>query len=227
MSYENVIVKKPWGREYLIYQNKNLGIWYLHIEKNQQTSMHCHPKKNTGLVVLDGSVEVSFLKNKISLKGVDKIMIFRGRFHSTRALSQGSAHILEVEAPKDKHDLVRLEDAYGREGKPYEGRSNEAAKTDDCFWITDPKKGSFNLYTFNNCSIKIESITDKESLLNRSYEESLIVLDGGLISNKGDYIVQPGDVIAGHTLNTICPYFDITDEILTLSITRENNEWGY
>lgn len=220
MSYEDVIVKKPWGEEYLIYQNKNLGIWYLHIEKDQKTSMHCHPKKNTGLVVLDGSAEVSFLKNNISLKGVDKIMIFRGRFHSTRALSPGGAHIIEVEAPQDKHDLVRLHDEYGREGKPYEGKNKEVPKTEDCLWIEDPEKNSHNLYKFNNCEIKIESITNKEDILNRPYEESLVILDGGLVSKQGDYIVQPGDVIAGHTLNEIGPIFDITPEILVLSINR-------
>jgi len=219
-DYKDIVVSKPWGKEYLIYQNNNLGIWYLHIEKGQQTSMHCHPKKNTGLVVLDGSAEVSFLKNKISLKGVDKIMIFRGRFHSTKALSTGGAHILEVEAPQDKHDLVRLNDAYGREGKPYEGKSSEAPKTPDCLWITDPDRGSSREYQFKGSTITIESITNKEDLLDRPYEESLVLLDGGLVSERGDFIVQPGDVIAGHTLNTICPHFDITEEVLTLSIVR-------
>ena len=220
MSYKEVVVKKPWGQEYLIYQNENLGIWYLHIHQNQKTSMHCHPKKNTGLVVLDGSVEVSFLKNKIALKGVDKLMIFRGRFHSTKALSPGGAHIIEVETPQDKHDLVRLKDDYGRTDKPYEGKNKESPKTEDCLWITDPIKDKPNSYKFNNCELKIESITDKNDLLNRDYEESLIVLDGGLISKEGDYIVQPGDVIAGHTLNEIGPIFDITPKILVLSINR-------
>ena len=223
MNYENVIVKKPWGQEYLIYQNKNLGIWYLHIEKGQQTSMHCHPKKNTGLVVLDGSTEVSFLKNKIALKGVDKIMIFRGRFHSTKALSHGGAHVIEVEAPQDKHDLVRLQDAYGRKGKPYEGKSEEVEKTADCLWIEEPSRNDSNTYHFKNCIIQIESITDIKNLLDRPYEESLIVLDGGIVTEDNDYIVQPGDVIAGHTLNTIGPYFGITDEILVLSINRSHS----
>ena len=219
-NYKDIVVKKPWGKEYLIYQNKNLGIWYLHIEKGQQTSMHCHPKKNTGLVVLDGTTEVSFLKNKISLKGVDKIMIFRGRFHSTKALSDGGAHIIEVEAPQDKHDLVRLNDAYGREGKPYEGRSEETQKTDDCLWLEDPKDGNESTYLFNNCVIKIEKIDDKDKLCDRKYEESIIFLDGGVISDSGDYIIQPGDVIAGHTLNRLVPHFDITDEASIMSIHK-------
>ena len=72
MNYSDVVVKKPWGKEYLIYENEDLGIWFLHIEEGQSTSMHCHPKKNTGLIVMDGFAEVSFLKNKIPLKGVKR-----------------------------------------------------------------------------------------------------------------------------------------------------------
>jgi mannose-6-phosphate isomerase-like protein (cupin superfamily) len=221
-NYKDIVVKKPWGKEYLIYQNKNLGIWYLHIEKDQQTSMHCHPKKNTGLVVLDGSAEVSFLKNKISLKGVDKIMIFRGRFHSTKAVSDGGAHIIEVEAPQDKHDLVRLNDSYGREGKPYEGRSEETQKSDDCLWLEDPKDEDESTYLFNNCEFKIEKIRHKDKLCDRKYEESIIFLDGGIVSESGDCIIQPGDVIAGHTLNQLVPSFNIADETTIMSIYRSD-----
>ena len=40
-------------------------------------------------------------------------MIRRGLFHSTKAISD-EALIFEIETPKDKHDLVRLNDSYGR-----------------------------------------------------------------------------------------------------------------
>ena len=40
MDYTDVIVKKPWGKEYLCYRNNEVAIWYLHIEKDKQTSMH-------------------------------------------------------------------------------------------------------------------------------------------------------------------------------------------
>ena len=54
MPYEKTIVNKPWGYEYLAYENEDVGLWFLNIKKNHQTSMHCHPKKTTGLVLLDG-----------------------------------------------------------------------------------------------------------------------------------------------------------------------------
>ena len=52
MSYDNTIVKKPWGYEYLVYENDEVGLWFLYIAKDQQTSMHCHPNKTTGLILL-------------------------------------------------------------------------------------------------------------------------------------------------------------------------------
>ena len=53
--------KKPWGKEYLLYQNDDVAIWHLFIEPGQSTSLHCHPSKKTGLVVLDGAAKVSFI----------------------------------------------------------------------------------------------------------------------------------------------------------------------
>ena len=46
--YKNIVVNKPWGYEYLAYENEYVGLWFLHIEKDQETSLHCHPKKDTG-----------------------------------------------------------------------------------------------------------------------------------------------------------------------------------
>ena len=63
MTFEKNIVKKPWGYEYLVYENENIGMWLLYISNNNQTSMHCHSEKTTGLVVLDGQVEITFLSD--------------------------------------------------------------------------------------------------------------------------------------------------------------------
>ncbi len=139
MSHDINIVKKPWGYEYLVYQNNDVGLWFLYIAPNQSTSMHCHPKKTTGLVLLDGEAEISFLADSRKLKSIDKVMIRRGLFHSTKAISDKGAFIFEIETPTDKQDLVRLNDQYGREFKPYEDCSFEQLKTDNCLWIEEPK----------------------------------------------------------------------------------------
>lgn len=50
-EFQGVIVSKPWGYEYLMYQNGIVTLWYLHIEHGCGTSMHCHPRKKTGLIL--------------------------------------------------------------------------------------------------------------------------------------------------------------------------------
>jgi hypothetical protein len=49
--------------------------------------MHCHPKKTTGLVLLDGNAQVSFLADSKILDPISKLMIRRGLFHSTKAIN--------------------------------------------------------------------------------------------------------------------------------------------
>ena len=53
--YDLRIVYKPWGYEYTIYRNLNhLSVTLLKINYNQKTSLHCHPKKKTGFIVVSG-----------------------------------------------------------------------------------------------------------------------------------------------------------------------------
>jgi len=54
LPYHNAIVKKPWGYEYLAFENEYVAIWILHIIRKRKTSMHCHPRKKTGLILQAG-----------------------------------------------------------------------------------------------------------------------------------------------------------------------------
>ena len=46
ISYSNVVVKKPWGQEYVCLNNKKkLCITLVEINPEQKTSLHSHPKK--------------------------------------------------------------------------------------------------------------------------------------------------------------------------------------
>ena len=54
--YDNKVVKKPWGHEYVIYRDKKkLCITLLRINYNHSTSLHCHPNKKSGFVLIDGT----------------------------------------------------------------------------------------------------------------------------------------------------------------------------
>ena len=204
MDYSDVIVKKPCGSEYLCYRNEEVAIWFLHIEKDKETSMHCHPNKNTGFVVLEGKAKLSFLRNSMELEGLDKIHIFRSRFHSTRAITD--SFIFEIETPEDKHDLVRLDDAYGRAGTQYEGKNYHLPKTANCFWIEDAIENPKSL-SICGCTVKHLLITDKSQLLNNKEEELFVVTKGGIVTEKNEKVVWPGDVIDGKTLHRLASAF--------------------
>jgi acetolactate synthase-1/2/3 large subunit len=133
LNYNNSIVKKPWGYEYLAFENENVAIWLLHISRTQKTSMHAHPKKTTALMLLSGEkVRIRSLNGEFTLKESDCLMIDKGAFHqseaisdiSTKPMSQNGIWVMEIEAPVDKSDLVRLKDSYGRAGKAYEGAND-------------------------------------------------------------------------------------------------------
>jgi len=220
-NYDTNIVKKPWGYEYLVYQNKDIALWFLYIAPGQSTSMHCHPKKTTGLVLLDGEAEISFLSDKRHLKSLDKVMIRRGLFHSTKALSENGAFIFEIETPVDKQDLVRLNDLYGRESKPYEDSTFEESKSEDCLWINE----SDNVYNFANCTLHVENVTDINTVNNKEDDDLIMFLKGGLtrnIDNVSHCVTIPGDVGFGKIIKQVSSQLDgVFSNTLIMTINKK------
>ena len=224
MGYDTNVVKKPWGYEYLVYENDKVGLWFLYIAKDQQTSMHCHPNKTTGLILLDGEVEVSFLSDSYNLKPVSKTMIRKGLFHSTKALSDKGAFVFEIETPVQKHDLVRLEDKYGREGKPYEDSTFEAPKQEDCFWIENLPQNTTKEYSFSNCNIRVEKINDVEILNQKEDNENIMFLDGGIMTENSDMVAQAGDIVSGKIVKKLIKLFPMIDKNTMFMTIRENDD---
>jgi mannose-6-phosphate isomerase-like protein (cupin superfamily) len=193
--HKQVIVRKPWGYEYLAYQNADVALWVLHIRQGECTSMHCHPTKSTGLVVLEGQAEINFIADSKILNAPSKQMIRRGLFHQTHALSEDGIIMFEVETPVDKDDLVRLHDAYGRKDAGYEGTDFELPKTEECLWLENPIGTPFE-YKFNNRTIVLENAHDG---IFEQYDENEIMMfvQGGLIKNinsREHLVTVPGDV---------------------------------
>lgn len=224
MSYKNSIVKKPWGYEYLVYENELVALWFLHIAKGQKTSMHCHPSKTTGLMVINGDAEVSFLSNKSLLTSAEKLMIRKGLFHSTRALGN-SLSLFEIETPVDKHDLVRLEDKYGRTGQPYEDSTSELPKLEDCVWIEDPQPNEKKDYTFDKQIVSVRSVTTAYDLLSflESHFGSIMFLKGGLHTEYGVNVASPGDIVSREVLLRLLQVFPQVHES-TVILAHEGTE---
>lgn len=114
-----VVVRKPWGYEYLAYANDRVALWILHINEGEATSLHCHPLKETELIVLEGEIDFSTSDQRAVLQAGQAVRIERGVFHQSRSNSV-NCRVLEIERPNNKHDLLRLRDDYGRKDQGYE-----------------------------------------------------------------------------------------------------------
>jgi mannose-6-phosphate isomerase-like protein (cupin superfamily) len=219
LDYSQSVVNKPWGYEYLMYQSDKIGLWYLHIKHGKQTSLHCHPGKKTGYILLTGEAQVSFLNDSTHLKAVSKLMLREGLFHSTKALSENGIHVIEVESPPDKANLVRLDDAYGRKEQPYEGDEAVAPMTTDCITFASPAVGAPFSYMIHGTKLTIETISDVSALKTRPPNDIILIMDGGLISNANDPIVSHGDVVTISTFNRLAETFIATAGVTLMTVT--------
>ena len=218
-DFKDYIVPKPWGKEYLLFRNGDVAIWILNINFNEKTSMHCHPKKNTGLVVMDGSAKVQFLNSSYSLKSLDKIMIFKGHFHSTTCLSKSGLTLLEIESPEDKNDLVRLNDNYGRANNPYESEDTWLKRTKNEIFIDSVNK--HQQHVLSGCVLKIINNPSKEDLIDKDYNEMFIILKGGLETSKKEGILSPGDVVSSQNMTLLVNKFNISENTEIMHVIKK------
>jgi mannose-6-phosphate isomerase-like protein (cupin superfamily) len=210
-NYNTNIVKKPWGYEYLAYENEHVALWFLYIKHTHSTSLHCHPKKTTGLILLDGKAEVSFFNHSNKLSPGDKVMIRKGLFHSTKSTDEKGAFVFEIETPVDKQDLVRFRDSYGREGKPYEDSTHEIPKIEDCLWIENPPNNSEIKHEFANCELIVKHITSIEDFTNIDNNLNVMFLKGGLQADYGQNVAGPGDIVSAGTIKQLIEVFHKID----------------
>ncbi len=202
-NYRNRVVVKPWGYEFLIFQNEFVAIWFLHIDKGQATSMHCHPSKKTSLIVLSGQALCNTFYNRNYLNGTDSIVIEKGVFHSTQSLSAEGIDILEIEAPPDKTDLIRLNDQYGRQAEGYEGLSemkSDSLERYGYFYFDTPESGQS--FSFENERYEISiaacdaNATFQEHLSTKK-GEFFCSCQGQVVDNTGSAIIDVGDSTEG------------------------------
>ena len=210
-------VPKPWGREYLCWRSKSCAIWLLELNNSASTSFHCHTKKNTGLIVLDGKIQLSLINSEYVLNPLEKINIFRGRFHSSKCISENGAIMLEVEAPVDKRDLIRWEDNYGRENLSYEKKILKFKTSDSRLMLDiDESESSFKTSYRDK---KFEVL--RGDLINENIIDSglFICLEGGLgVLDPQQLVVVPGDVCSSLIMKKLYSKFKVTEDSIFLRI---------
>ena len=219
---QNKKVDKPWGSEYSIYRNKISSAKLLKLNTNQKTSLHCHPTKKTGFILLDGKVdvEVGFYEKK-KMKSISKLMIRPGLFHSTKNVYKKTATIIEIETPVDKDDLVRFKDDYGRENLPYEKKNKMTELNNQEIVFKDPKINSKNQYKIMGKKIVLEKTDNIKKIKNKNRGTIFAVLDGGLCGDNKQLVLSPGDIVNGDTIKKLSSVFKIKKYITFLSIKYE------
>jgi len=202
----NYVIPKPWGWEYLVFETSEVALWLLHIAQGKSTSLHCHPTKTTGLLLLTGTAELSFINDRKAIVAPNKQMIRRGLFHATTATSNGGCYLLEIENPNDKNDLVRLSDHYGRDASGYEDRETWLARSSDHIWISDMACKSGASYTVDDSQFFVRGVTEPRDFDSFEDNDVIMFLKGGLgkvINGRSQLATVGGDIGVGQIVKQV------------------------
>ena len=227
-DYSQVVVRKPWGYEYLIFENQHVAVWILHINAKHKTSMHCHPQKKTSLIVLNGSVASKNLDSEHNRKIAQAAQIDKKVFHSTENKTLKNAIIMEIESPNNKHDLLRLKDSYGRVSKGYENKSSFSVNTNNYNYIRLNEQYTYHnsIKKFGNSSInliEVSKLSDFNNLikLNNNSQSLLSILSGNLYVDNNKY--APADTIQINYIYNNLHTVKFNKKIVIL-ITKKNDD---
>lgn len=188
-DYSNVVVNKPWGYEYLWFQNEMVAIWFLYIKKDQKTSMHCHAKKRTSLIVLDGTIKCSTIDDRYIMNTLEAVVLEPCVFHSSQSVHEQGTIIMEIETPPMKGDLVRMHDAYGRQKSGYE-KTNEYSTDFGQYDFLPFTKDKQDNWQFRNVAIELS-----RSIPAYADDIRLIVPISGNIKSNGRILFETGEGI--------------------------------
>ena len=211
--YDNRIVYKPWGYEYVVYRNLNhLCVTLLSIDYGKTTSLHCHPKKKSGFILVSGKAlfQLGLWKKRSEVhSSPSKRMIARGLFHSIKSLSKNGLLALEFETPVNKNDLVRFKDDYGRQQKSYEGEKFTKNIGSKFIKFKKPKLGTKQNYKINKVKISLEVHKNFKKLIRNKMNTIFGILDGAIVDRHGRHVLSYGDIIRTNDLKTLSEVFKI------------------
>jgi|694.fasta_scaffold11351_9 rfaE bifunctional protein nucleotidyltransferase chain/domain len=207
INYSNKINDKPWGKEYIAFQNEKIGIWILHINKDQETSLHCHFKKDTILIPLVNSFKINLFDSFRILTTFDSLYVPRNTFHGLHSYADDSI-IMEIEVYTDqvdytdKNDLLRIKDIYGRDKTNYESSVTERIPSDNEA-MSFHSIGEYKIGDTHVSVMKIKSLYDITTIYDR-----VILLEGVLFSN-GNIITSGSFIDTRRDLSILSEYITI------------------
>jgi len=222
--YDDKVVYKPWGYEHVIYRNlKHLSVTLLRINYNKNTSLHCHPKKKTGFIVVSGKALIQLGLWKDTAKyytAPSKLMIRTGLFHSIKAVSKKGLYALEFETPFNKSDLIRFKDNYGRQSKPYEGKKFTKNIDSNFIKFKKPKIERNQLFKINKVNISLEVHKNFKNLINKKNSTIFAIIDGKVIDKYKGSVLSYGDIIRTGTLKKLSEVFKIKKYLTVIRVWK-------
>lgn len=216
IDYKNTVCVKPWGHEFLVFQNKKIGIWFLKIVKGHKTSLHCHFNKDTIIIVLKGSAKIELINNEvINLNVMESLFLPHYNFHGLGTFSD-EMYIIEIEVYNDnidftdKNDLLRINDIYKRNSNNYESSVNaikENLGEYDYFFLEKNFNEKIQGIDLKVTEVNAENISQ---IKNNCYN---ILLEGSIFQNF-KYISE------GSVLDSLENIQFLHDKCLLLSLDR-------
>ena len=217
-------MSKPWGYEYVVYRKlNNLSVTLLNIDYNKSTSLHCHPNKKSGFILLKGKAQfqLGLWKKRSEIhSSPSKRMIARGLFHSIKSVSKNGLIALEFETPVNKNDLVRFKDNYGREQKSYEGKKFTKNIGSKFIKFKKPKIGKKQTYTIDKIKISLEVHKNFKTILRNKISTIFGILDGAIVDKHGRSVLSYGDIIRTNDLKTLSEVFKIKKYLSVVKVIR-------
>ncbi len=222
IDYKNVVCIKPWGYEFLVYESKKIGMWFLKIKKGESTSLHTHFNKDTIIFVLQGSAIINLTDKVINLNSMENIFIPHYKFHGLSSFSD-ETYLLEMEifnddiSFTDKNDLLRINDQYKRKNTGYEGSVNILKNNldiYDIFYLNNNFEKSIVDVNFKVTEINTDNLKNIDNLNLSDYNYN-ILLDGKIFQNMKFF--KEGTIIDSFN-NIQLP----NDKVLILSIKKSN-----
>ena len=115
MKQEIERVEKPWGYELIWAKTKDYVGKILHINAGHQLSLQYHNEKEETIILQSGKMRLMIEGDN----GLEEVVLTQGEAHHVpvkrihRMIAVEDCDVYEVSTPQ-LHDVVRLEDGYGR-----------------------------------------------------------------------------------------------------------------
>lgn len=222
--YDKNKILKPWGEEHVIFRDgSKLCITLLKIKKNFSTSLHCHPIKKTGFILLEGNADIQlglYKSNIEKFKSPSKLMIRTGLFHSITSKTSPYLIALEFETPAKKNDLVRFDDKYGRQLKAYEGSKSSVKLNNKDIKIKKPIKNNSKIFKSKKILAHIIRLKNLSKINKFSKNDIFAVISGKLCDKFNRNILAQGDIIKTGTLIKLSKKFEVKKELIFLRVSK-------